>query len=768
MTTPAHSEAIVSIVVPAYYRTDSSPKPTIYTYSRESSVSVESCPDSLSKWVLMAPIVKDSEASGASSAASSSAPPASKSVNDAPTRPQPIALEIPVTVNGARTAADSDRRVPFSESTQTVLVLSHGAVVRVATPLAPGQLVFLTNEKTKKEVVCQVVKSKSTGTAAAYVELQFTEPSPGFWGIQVPGAPAAAASPRPAAPPAAPKQVAPAPPVGAKTTVAPKPPVAASPATPPVKPLAPANVPAIQPPPLPAASSSPAHPVAESAPVKSTPPVDSGSQVSKMPQPTVAPPPHVDTEAPSSPAAHHPVVPVTPPLRDYSREIDALFATPHPPASHPEPKITPPPRPPAPSTEDLKLQAARLQEQLSSMLFTGSPAKNVAATPPAPKSQAPAAELANKILEVSQQEQKSAIQNEAKPMVPARKSTVPPASLDEEVKIPAWLAPLSQHPQPAAVESAPAAEVAPEEAAPVRSGESFDAVVGDAHERPQTAVFGGQLLGEASGQAAEDRSSSKKGLLIGLAAAAVLVIGAGGWYYYQNTSTSKAPAPTHAANVAPAEPAAPAASASAPAVANPAPTKTASSATPLPEARKNSTPIPIPAVSVVQPERRNSNPAAKNPQPPEEAPAKPALGSVHLAAPVVSHGSDSQPVSSDALQAIDTKTVPSGNDPLAMSGGHAPVAPVPVGGNVKQAQLIKSVPPEYPAMAKAQHVSGQVQLDALIDPSGKVAGLTVLSGPVLLRKAALDAVKQWRYSPAMLDGQPTSMHLTVTVEFRSQ
>ncbi len=87
---------------------------------------------------------------------------------------------------------------------------------------------------------------------------------------------------------------------------------------------------------------------------------------------------------------------------------------------------------------------------------------------------------------------------------------------------------------------------------------------------------------------------------------------------------------------------------------------------------------------------------------------------------------------------------------------------------MKEAQLIKSVPPEYPALAKAQHVSGKVQMDALIDASGNVSAVRILSGPTLLHRAALDAVKQWKYKPAMLDGQPTSTHLTVTVEFRNQ
>src|SRR6266852_7292859 len=100
---------------------------------------------------------------------------------------QPVTLEVPVTVNGARTMEGSDKREPFSETTSTVLVLANGAVIRLSSSVAPGQLLFLTNEKTKKEVVCQVVKSKNYRSASGYVELEFTEPVVGFWGMRFPG-----------------------------------------------------------------------------------------------------------------------------------------------------------------------------------------------------------------------------------------------------------------------------------------------------------------------------------------------------------------------------------------------------------------------------------------------------------------------------------------------------------------------------------------------------------------------------------------------------
>src|ERR1700675_3568894 len=134
----------------------------------------------------MPPTLKDGSAPSASSEKperASDNPSASEGINSA----QPVTLEVPVTVNGARAVEGSEKREPFSETTSTVLVLANGAVIRLSSSVAPGQLLFLTNEKTKKEVVCQVVKSKNYRSASGYVELEFTEPVLGFWGMRFPG-----------------------------------------------------------------------------------------------------------------------------------------------------------------------------------------------------------------------------------------------------------------------------------------------------------------------------------------------------------------------------------------------------------------------------------------------------------------------------------------------------------------------------------------------------------------------------------------------------
>jgi TonB family protein len=84
---------------------------------------------------------------------------------------------------------------------------------------------------------------------------------------------------------------------------------------------------------------------------------------------------------------------------------------------------------------------------------------------------------------------------------------------------------------------------------------------------------------------------------------------------------------------------------------------------------------------------------------------------------------------------------------------------------ITAAQIIKKVDPEYPTLAKAAHISGDVVLEGDITANGDIANLQVLSGPPLLRNAALIAVQQWKYSPYRFNGIPISMHTSITVTF---
>src|SRR5208337_4748007 len=101
----------------------------------------------------------------------------------------PLALEIAVNVAGARPASSSGQRDLFSEDTVTVLVSENGAVIRLAAAVVAGQLLFLTDKRTSSEVVCQVVRKRTFRPTECYVELEFTEPVPKFWGVDIPANP---------------------------------------------------------------------------------------------------------------------------------------------------------------------------------------------------------------------------------------------------------------------------------------------------------------------------------------------------------------------------------------------------------------------------------------------------------------------------------------------------------------------------------------------------------------------------------------------------
>jgi periplasmic protein TonB len=84
---------------------------------------------------------------------------------------------------------------------------------------------------------------------------------------------------------------------------------------------------------------------------------------------------------------------------------------------------------------------------------------------------------------------------------------------------------------------------------------------------------------------------------------------------------------------------------------------------------------------------------------------------------------------------------------------------------VSQAFLYRKVPPEYPAEARKQHAEGRVVLKVVISKEGDVTKLIVISGNPVLVPAALDAVKQWKYRPYLLNGQPVEVETQATVRF---
>ena len=95
----------------------------------------------------------------------------------------------------------------------------------------------------------------------------------------------------------------------------------------------------------------------------------------------------------------------------------------------------------------------------------------------------------------------------------------------------------------------------------------------------------------------------------------------------------------------------------------------------------------------------------------------------------------------------------------------APQGPAHISSGVMEGQLIYKVKPLYPAIAVAARVEGTIVLQAAISKSGRIENLRVVGGPPMLQQAAIDAVKQWRYRPYVLDGQAVEVETTVNVVF---
>ena len=84
---------------------------------------------------------------------------------------------------------------------------------------------------------------------------------------------------------------------------------------------------------------------------------------------------------------------------------------------------------------------------------------------------------------------------------------------------------------------------------------------------------------------------------------------------------------------------------------------------------------------------------------------------------------------------------------------------------VMQTNLLQKVQPTYPSMAKTARIQGTVVLEVTISKIGTIENLRVLSGPPMLYPAAIDAVRQWRYKPYMLNGEAVQVATTVNVVF---
>ena len=92
--------------------------------------------------------------------------------------------------------------------------------------------------------------------------------------------------------------------------------------------------------------------------------------------------------------------------------------------------------------------------------------------------------------------------------------------------------------------------------------------------------------------------------------------------------------------------------------------------------------------------------------------------------------------------------------------------PVRLGGAITRPERIRDVPPVYPALARASSIQGTVIIEAVIGVDGTVQDARALRPIPFLTEAALDAVRQWLFTPTMLNGEPVPVVMTVTVTFR--
>ena len=105
-----------------------------------------------------------------------------------------------------------------------------------------------------------------------------------------------------------------------------------------------------------------------------------------------------------------------------------------------------------------------------------------------------------------------------------------------------------------------------------------------------------------------------------------------------------------------------------------------------------------------------------------------------------------------------------GSTPVAVPKQVMPTR-VRVSAGVQQGNLISQVKPMYPVIAKSARISGAVVLQAEISKQGTIEHLQVISGHPMLVQSAVEAVKQWRYKPYLLNGEPVPVETTITVNF---
>jgi protein TonB len=622
----------------------------------------------------------------------------------------PVCTEIPISIQGTSHASSSapgaHSSQPFVEETTTVIVFAEGAVVRVSESVVPGQILIVSHLRTNQEAACRVVSVKTNPNVKGYVELEFLQPAPGFWGTDWPAATSAkppsgvAQRPAPAAetvkPPAAPRPVSPIP--AARTTN----PVAETPHT-----AAAAGI-AYLPDLLDTLTLSPVarqralEPIARAesprpAPVRTE--RDAAKEVTAAKSPFTAWP-----EVPTAPAAVKPDVAKPTLAADESYVSDLLDTL-------------------TPVGETILKERPKV-------------------APPAPAAVKPDVAKPTFIPPVVAKSTPTPLHTPARPS---------PVNILESATAESALPHIVSEPDPAAMHASTSLPVgvplvAPEVAPLLSGGEAL--THGD--------MFTGAL---AVGQNTDALPKPMRILAVAAAVAVILAAGAG-VYRWEKKAGNKSnlvasSQPTSAASALAVSSAPPSAAAPTPSV-SPAPVATSAAASnAAPATPKNS--------------RGNAQPPAtlQATAPKPQTPHGPAVAALSMSAPTAhSNNQAASAAAPDVPVGVDSASVSNIISDSAQSGNPAAPPPLRKSSGVQQPRLLSAATPVYPLTARAEKIQGDVSVDLLIDETGKVASMDVLSGPTLLRKAALDALRTRKYSPAMLDGKPTSTHIVVVIHFQ--
>jgi len=117
-----------------------------------------------------------------------------------------------------------------------------------------------------------------------------------------------------------------------------------------------------------------------------------------------------------------------------------------------------------------------------------------------------------------------------------------------------------------------------------------------------------------------------------------------------------------------------------------------------------------------------------------------------------------------AMNGVLGSIVNAGNNVAALPKIATPQR-VRVSSGVQSGLLVRKVPPTYPPLARQARIQGTVVLQAQISKTGDIENLQLVSGHPMLAPAAIEAVKQWKYKPYLLNGEPVEVETTVQVNF---